>query len=112
MVMKDKKRLNALGYDGRFLYFGKQEADQKTPLVNIRSITVGRYDFSIRINLYEPVAEVRHIFFKPKVFYWPFVPLSNLEMIYDLREQTDQAKKAADVDYEGETQILKLASFG
>jgi hypothetical protein len=58
------------------------------------------------------VAEVRHVFFKPRVFYWPFVPLSNLEMIYDLRDQTDQAKKAAGLDYEGETQILKLASFG
>lgn len=111
LVMKDMKRLNAISYDNRFLYFGKPEADQKTPLDNISSITIGRYDFSIRINLYEPVAEVQHIFFKPKVF-WPFVPLKNLEMIYDLREQADQAKKAADVDYEGETKILKMASFG
>jgi hypothetical protein len=30
-VMKDMKRLNALGYDDCFLYFGKPEADQKTP---------------------------------------------------------------------------------
>ena len=111
-VMKDLKRLNAIGYDDRFLYFGKPEADQITPLENIRSITVGRYDFSIRINLYEPVAEVRHVFFKPKVFNWPFVPLSNLQMICDLRDQTDQAKKAVGWDYEGETEILKIASFG
>jgi hypothetical protein len=111
-VMKDMKRLNAISYDDYFLYFGKPVADQKTPLENIRSITVGRYDFSIRINLYDPVLEKRHVFFKPRVFYWPFVPMSNLENIYELRDRVDRVKKEVDMDYEGETKILKMASFG
>jgi hypothetical protein len=33
-------------------------------------------------------------------------------MIYDLKDQTDQAKKAAGLDDECETEILKIASFG
>jgi len=111
-LLIDLRRPNCVSYDDQLLYFGNPVASCKTPLSNIRSITIGRYDNSNKVYLYEPINGERIIHFKSTVFWIPFHFDKTLGKIHELRAQVDRAKKASDKDYEGETRIIQMATLG
>jgi hypothetical protein len=79
---------------------------------NIRSITIGRFDFSYRLNLIMPVEDEKHVYFKYPAFWIPFGSRLKLKEIYKLRDKIDACKEQLDEDYSDETQVLKMAELG
>lgn len=111
---KDLKRIKSIYYDDEAVYISKgyNTPIKKISLDKIRSITIGRIDFSYRLNLIMPVESEKHIYFKYPAFWTPLGSRIKQEQIYDLRDKIDAFKERFDEDYTGETQILKMAELG
>ena len=110
-LFKDHRRINSINFDESNIYYGNPDPTHQIPLYNIKSITVGRFDLSNRIYLYEPHEGKRIIYFKPSIFWLPVKHQKNLSQLRELRNQVDKAKKVADQDYEGETKIVVMATL-
>jgi hypothetical protein len=111
---KDLKRIKSISYDDVAVYVSKDYNDPVQQIFheNIRSITIGRFDFSTRLNLVTPVEDEKHIYFKYPALWIPFGPRLQLEKIYKLRDKIDVIKGRHDEGYSGETQVLKMAELG
>ena len=107
---KDLKRISSISYDDGTIYYIKlgSASTKKFSFENIRSITVGRFDFTYRINLYTPNEDGPYLYFKYPIFWMPLIFEGKLEQVYELRDKIDACKKSNDEDYTGQTQVLKL----
>jgi hypothetical protein len=110
---KDLKRIKSISYDDEAVYVSKgyNHPVQKISLENIRSITIGRFDLSARLNLVVPVEDQKHVYFKYRAFWFPFDTRLELEKTYKLRDNIDACKAQLDADYIGETQVLQMAEL-
>jgi len=110
IFLRDKKLIKSIFFDNEGLYVGDENKDhfQKIPLENIRSISIGKFDFTYRLHLQNSVNGEKHIYFKYPGVWYPFSSKINNRVIYKLRNKIDECKKLKDSDYEDETQILNL----
>lgn len=108
---KDLKRIKSISYDDSALYYKSRYTDplQKVPFENIRSITIGNFTGTFRINLFTPNKDGSHIYFRFPNMWNPFATKNRLSKIYALRDKIDACKSRMDEDYEGETQVVRLA---
>lgn len=74
LFYKNLKRIKSISYDDEAVYVSKgyDNPVQKISHENIRSITIGRFDFSARLNLVTPVEDEKHIYFKYPPIWIPF----------------------------------------
>ena len=106
----DLKRICSISYDSAAVYY-KKLASPKTKMVsfeNIKSITIGRFDYTYRINLIKANEDGSCLYFRKPIFWLPFVHHGVLENVYILRDQIDACKKRENIDYTGQTQIFEL----
>ena len=113
IFLKDIRRIKSISFDDEVVYISTDENAPITiiPLENIRSITIGQFDQSYRLHLVEPVNNEKHIYFKFPGFWMPFGPKLKPALILELRNKIDERKRLKDIDYAGETQILKMAEL-
>jgi hypothetical protein len=114
LFYKDLKRIKSISYDDEAVYVSKgyNHPVQKISHENIRSISIGRFDFSFRLNLVTPIEDEKYIYFKYPAIWIPFGVRIKQEQIYELRNKIDAFKEQLDEDYSGETQVLKMAELG
>jgi len=106
----DLKRISSISYDSAAVYY-KKLASARTKMVsfeNIKSITIGRFDSTYRINLIKANEDGSYLYFRKPIFWLPFIQHGILENVYALRDQIDACKKRNDIDFTGQTQIFEL----
>ncbi len=113
VIINGLRNIHSMTYDEKAVYMGKSaDRIKNIPFDNIRSISIGKFDFSFRINLYHPVDGEKYLQFKSPVLWFPFAPRLKKERIYDFRDRVDQYKKSMDADYEDETPIIIKTTLG
>ncbi len=110
IFLRDKKLIKSIFFDNDSLYVGDEKEDhfRKIPLDSIRSISIGKFNYTYRIHLQQPINGERHIYFRYPGVWYPYCSKIKNRLIYDLRTRIDECKKLKDVDYEDETPIINL----
>ena len=109
-VYRDMKRIRSISFDDSTVYYQKYGSINtiKVSFENIKSITVGQFNSTYRINLISANEDGPYLYFKHPVFWIPFIHDGKLEQVYELRDKIDAFKINNDEDYTGQTQVLKL----
>ena len=111
--INDLKRICSISYDNKAIYYSKlgSSKSKTASFDNVRSINIGRFDASYRINLFDTAENEPYIYFKYPVLFVPFMQRGKIEQVYRLRNKIDTYKKMQNVDNNGPTQIIEMAQL-
>lgn len=108
ILFRDYKNCQSISYDNEAVFIGKDELHTiKISFDNIRSLTIGMYDFYLKIHLDRPMNGAKFFMLKLPVFWWPSGKRTLRESIYHLKQKIEAYKKSGDEDHPWDTPIIE-----
>lgn len=108
IFLRNSNNCQSISYDNEAVFIGKDELHTiKISHENIRSLTIGKYDFYLKIHLVSPVNGAKFFMLKLPVFWWPSGRRTLRESIYHLKQKIETYKKSSDADHPWDTPIIE-----